>query len=404
MDAALPRRYQTVGEIGRQSIGEKRKLAGMVDEEGLEFREAERKQRFKQSAIVLGVVALLFVGLFLWRTWLNAAPPPAPPPPTGVVAAVVQPQAVPEALESVGTIRAVREVQLASEVAGRVTAIRFGNGQFVNAGSTLVQLFDGPERADRVAAMARAEFARQQLARARQLLETGAESREVVDQRRSEYDQARAAIGQLDARLVQKRIAAPFSGKLGVRRVNVGQYLNPGDEVVSLTDLSRLYVDFTLPQQDLSKLAVGSEVQVRSDSWPERTFSAELITIEPRISEETRNLTLRAEMANSDQALRPGMYVNASLRLPPLPDALVVPATAIQTSAQGESAVVIRGKNARSEGKAEIVGIKTGQRFGDFVVVTSGLKHGDVVVTEGQLRVQPGATVKVSRLLPSGGQ
>lgn len=366
--------------------------------------EAERKQRLKQSAIVLGAVALVFVALFLWRGWLNAAPPPMAPPPTGVVAAVVQPQAVPASLESVGTIRAVREVQLAAEVAGRVTGIHFDNGQYVRAGATLVQLFSGPERADRTAAVARSEFARQQLARARQLLETGAESREVVDQRRSEYDQARAAIGQLDARLVQKRIAAPFSGKLGVRRVNQGQYLNPGDEVVSLTDLSRLYVDFSLPQQDLSKLTIGSEVQVRSDAWPDRAFSAKLITVEPRISEETRNVMLRAEMANPDQVLRPGMYVNAALRLPPLPDALVVPATAIQTSAQGDSVVAIRGKNARSEGKAEIVSVKTGQRFGDFVVVTSGLKRGDVVVTEGQLRVQPGANVKVSRLLPAGGK
>lgn len=375
----------------------------MDDEAEVVTSEAERKQRLKQSVIVLGVVVLVFVGLFFWRNWLNSAPPPPAPPPTGVVATIVQPQPVPEALEAVGTIRAVREVQLAAEVSGRVTAIHFDNGQNVGAGATLVRLFDGPERADRAAAVARSEFARQQLARARQLLETGAESREVVDQRRSEYDQARAAIGQLDARLVQKRIAAPFSGKLGVRRVNIGQYLNPGDQVVSLTDLSRLYVDFTLPQQDLSKLTVGSEVQVRSDSWPDRTFSAKLITVEPRISEETRNLTLRAEMANPDQALRPGMYVNAALRLPPLPDALVVPATAIQTSAQGDSVIVIRGKNARSEGKAEMVGVKTGQRFGDFVVVTSGLKRGDVVVTEGQLRVQPGATVKVSRLLSAGG-
>src|SRR5690606_28143658 len=113
--------------------------------------------------------------------------------------------------------------------------------------------------------IARREFARQQLARARELLKTGAESRETVDQRQSEYDQAKAAVGQLDARLVQKRIVAPFSGQLGVHRVNPGQYLNPGDEVASLTDLSRLYVDFSLPQQDLSKLRVGSEVTVRSD-------------------------------------------------------------------------------------------------------------------------------------------
>lgn len=366
--------------------------------------ERERRRRLRQSVIVITAVVLLFAGLFAWRSWLNMAPAPAAPPPTGVVAAVVTPTAVPNSLEAVGSIHAVREVTLAAEVAGRVTGIHFQNGQYVRSGATLVQLYDGPERADRVAAVARREFARQQLGRARELLKTGAESRETVDQRQSEYDQAKAAVGQLDARLVQKRVVAPFSGQLGVRRVNPGQYLNPGDEIASLTDLSRLYVDFSVPQQDLSKLRIGGEVAIRSDAWPDRTFSARLITVEPRISEDTRNISLRAELANPDKTLRPGMYVTAALRLPPLPAALVVPATAIQTSAQGDSVIVIRGRNARREGKAEAVSVTTGRRVGDSVVVSKGLKAGDVVVTEGQLRVQPGAAVKVSRLVPAAGE
>lgn len=362
------------------------------------------RQRLRQAVIVVAAVVLLFVALFAWRTWLNAAPPPPAPPPTGVVATVVAPTAVPQSLEAVGSLRGVREVMLAAEVAGRVTGIHFENGQYVRSGATLVQLYDGPERADRAAAVARTAFARQQLGRARELLRTGAESRETVDQRQSEYDQARAAVGQLDARLVQKRVIAPFSGQLGVRRVNPGQYVNPGDEIASLTDLSRLYVDFALPQQDLSKLRVGGTVAVRSDAWPGRDFSARLITIEPRIAEDTRNIWLRAELANPDQALRPGMYVTAALVLPPLPGALVVPATAIQTSAQGDSVVVIRGRNARREGKAEAVSVTTGSRIANSVIVTNGLKPGDVVITEGQLRVQPGAPVKVSRLVPAGGR
>jgi len=364
----------------------------------------ERRQRLRQAVIVVAAVVLLFAALFAWRTWLNAAPPPPAPPPTGVVATVATPTTVPQSLEAVGSLRGVREVMLATEVAGRVTGIHFENGQYVRSGATLVQLYDGPERADRAAAVARTAFARQQLSRARELLKSGAESRETVDQRQSEYDQARASVGQLDARLVQKRVIAPFSGQLGVRRVNPGQYVNPGDEIASLTDLSRLYVDFSLPQQDLSKLRIGGTVKVRSDAWPDREFSARLITVEPRISEDTRNIWLRAQLANPDQALRPGMYVTAALVLPPLPGALVVPATAIQTSAQGDSVVVIRGSNARREGKAEAVPVTTGSRIGDSVVVTRGLAPGDVVITEGQLRVQPGATVKVSRLVPAGGR
>lgn len=374
-----------------------------VDEES-GTADNERRQRLRQAVIVVAAVVLLFAALFAWRTWLNAAPPPPAPPPTGVVATVVTPGAVPQSLEAVGSLRGVREVMLAAEVAGRVTGIHFENGQYVRSGATLVQLYDGPERADRTAAVARTAFARQQLSRARELLQTGAESRETVDQRQSEYDQARASVGQLDARLVQKRVIAPFSGRLGVRRVNPGQYVNPGDEIASLTDLSRLYVDFSVPQQDLSKLRIGGTVKVRSDAWPGRDFSARLITVEPRISEDTRNIWLRAEFANPDHALRPGMYVTAALVLPPLPGALVVPATAIQTSAQGDSVVVIRGNNARREGKAEAVPVTTGSRLGDSVVVTRGLTPGDVVITEGQLRVQPGAMVKVSRLVPAGGR
>jgi multidrug efflux system membrane fusion protein len=222
----------------------------------------------------------------------------------------------------------------------------------------------------------------------------------MLQQRQSETNQAAAAVRQLDARIAQKRIAAPFSGVVGVRRINLGQYLNPGDEVATLTALDELYVNFSVPQQELAKLTVGSEVRVTSDAWPGRTFIAHVTTIEPRIAEDSRNIWVQGVLGNPDRALRPGMYVNAALSLP-LPGALVVPATAIMTSAQGDSVVVIRGQNARKEGKAEMVSVTSGRRFGNAVVVTKGLKAGDVVVTEGQLRVQPGAALKVSKLIPA---
>jgi multidrug efflux system membrane fusion protein len=363
--------------------------------------DGQRRQRTRQAAIVLAAVVAIFVVLFLWRSWLNAAPPPAAPPPTSVVATVVAPTDVPAALEAVGSLRAVREVMLSPEVAGRVTAIRFKAGQRVGAGATLVELNAGPERADRAAAAAKAEFARLQLARSRQLVPAGAESREMLQQRQAERDQAVAAVRQLDARLAQKRISAPFSGEVGVRRINLGQYLNPGDAIATLTSLDELFVDFSVPQQELSKLSIGSEVQVTSDAWPGRTFTAQVTSIEPRIAEDSRNIWVQGRLANRDRALRPGMYVNAALSLPPLSDALVVPTTAIITSAQGDSVVVIRGKDARKEGKAQMVSVTAGRRFGNSVVIAKGLKPGDVVVTEGQLRVQPGATLKVSKLVPA---
>lgn len=375
-----------------------------VSENGDAPAGAQRGRQVRQVAIVLGAVLLIFALLFGWRTWRNAAPPPAAPPPTAVVATVVNRMQVPASLTAVGSLRAVREVMLAPEVAGRVTAIRFAPGQRIGAGATLVQLYDAPERADRTAALARAQFARLQLARTRELVPTGAESREVLQQRQAEYDQAAAAVAQIDARLSQKRIAAPFSGEIGVRRVNLGQYLNPGDQIASLTDLGELYVDFSVPQQELAKLSPGSEVVVTSDSWPGRRFTARVVAIEPRIAEDSRNVLVQALVANPDRALRPGMYITAALTLPPTPDALVVPVTAIMTSAQGDSVVAIRGANAAREGKAEIVAVTTGGRFGNAVIVTRGLKPGDVVLTEGQLRAQPGAALKVSKLIPATGE
>lgn len=365
--------------------------------------EPARKVRARPAIIVVVAVIAIFALLFAWRTWRNSAPPPPAPPPTEVVATVVAPTVVPASLDAVGSLRAVREVMLAPEVAGRVAAIRFTGGQYVGAGATLVQLYDGPERADRQAAIAKVGFARVQLARARELVPSGAESREVLQQRQAEYDQAVAAVRQLDARLVQKRVVAPFAGQLGVRQVNPGQYLNPGDKIASLTALDQLYVDFTVPQQELAELRPGREVRVVSDAFPGRAFTARVTAVEPRVDEQSRNILVQATLANPDRALRPGMYVTAGLALDPTPDALVLPGTAIMTSAQGDSVMAIRGPKARAEGKAEPVAVTVGRRFGNSVIVTKGLKAGDVIVTEGQLRVQPGAALRVARLVPAAG-
>lgn len=356
---------------------------------------------WRQAALAVGLIILVFGLLFLWRSWRNAAPPPAERPPVAVTATFVEPRDVPAALQAVGSLRAVQEVMLAPEVAGRVTAIRFQPGARVGAGAPLVQLFDGPERADRAAAVAKADLARVQLARSRELAPSGAESKDVLDQRRAEYAQAMAAVHQLDARIAQKRVVAPFAGQIGVRRINLGQYLNPGDAVASLTALDRLYADFNVPQQDLAQLHVGGTVQLTSDAWPGRTFTGRVTTIEPRIGEDSRNVMVQALLPNPGQLLRPGMYVNVALELAAQTGALVVPATAIQTSASGDSVTVIRGRTPRKEGNAEMVGVVTGRRIGDSVVVTKGLKPGDVVVTEGQIRVQPGAPVRVVRIVPA---
>lgn len=355
-------------------------------------------------ALTVAILVLLLGGLYFWRGWRVGQAHAWQPQAVPVAAMVAQPRDIPATLEAVGNLRAVREVTLAPEVAGRVSAIHFEAGRQVGAGTLLVQLFDGPERADRRAAQAKAAFAGVQVARSQALAPTGAEPRETLEQRRADRDQAAAAVQQIDARLVQKQVRAPFAGVLGIRQVNLGQYLNPGDAVATLTALDGLFVDFALPQQELSRLKPGSTVVVTSDAWPGRRFTARVNAIEPKIGEDTRNVTVQALLPNTDRALRPGMYVTAALELPMQQGALLVPATAIQTSAQGDSIIVIRGRNARTGGKAEIVPVQTGRRVGNDVVVTSGIRPGDVIVTEGQLRVQPGAEVKVATPSRQGGR
>ncbi|WP_440494641.1 efflux RND transporter periplasmic adaptor subunit [Serratia sarumanii] len=291
---------------------------------------------------------------------------------------------------------AVHEVLLSSDTAGRVTAIHFEAGQMVKQGDLLVQLFDAPEQADLLAASARAEFARLQLQRVQELVPVGAESRELLEQRQAEANQASAEVRQIEARIIQKSIRAPFSGQLGVRRINLGQYLNPGDVIATLTQLDALYVNFTLPQQALLDVNVGAVVQVAVDAAPGRRFPARVSSVEPKVNSETRNILVQAELANEDHSLRPGMYAVARLELPPERDAVILPLTTIQTSAFGDTVVVVQDLNPEGVGRAVTVPVTLGRRLGDDVLVESGVKAGDVVVTAGQNRLSPGAEVKIS--------
>lgn len=344
------------------------------------------------------IAVAVFLLLLGWKQWRQGGAAALPYPPTAVAAMRVTPTDIPNSLHAVGSLRAVREVVLAPEVAGRVVSIGFDAGETVAAEQQLLQLYDAPEQADRAAALARVKLADAQLKRAARLVDSGAESREILDQRTAERDQALAAVKQLDARIAQKQIRAPFAGQLGIRQVDLGQYLNPGETIATLTDTSQLYVDFTVPQQELRWVQQGGKVQVVSDAWPDNSYTAMVTTVEPRISADTRNIQIRAQLDNPGEHLRPGMFVNASLSLPEQKEQLVVPSTAIQTTAFGSNVLLVRGAEPEKAGQAEYVQVQISRRLKDQVVISSGLKAGDIVVTEGQLKVPPGAPVTVTKL------
>ncbi|MGF6189877.1 efflux RND transporter periplasmic adaptor subunit [Serratia sp. 2723] len=348
-------------------------------------------------AIMISIVALVVIIslLWLWRASRSNGSSYTPSGPVDVVVTELKVQPAPVQLQAIGNLRAVREVTLSSEVAGRISVIAFEPGQRVNADTLLVKLDDAVERADLAAARASAAFAEQQFDRAAKLAATGALAKEMFQQRRSERDQAQALIAQLEARIRQKSILSPFAGELGLRQVNLGQYLNAGDSAVTLTDLDSLYVNFDVPQQELSRIRVGQHVEVHGDISEVKHLQAKISAIDPQVGHETRNATVQAELANTRHKLRPGMYVTVAVSLPDEPDVLLVPTSAIITSSFGDVAIVVQGKAASKSGKAVFVPIKTGRRIGDQVIVTQGLKAGDVIVTEGQLRIQPGTDVRV---------
>jgi len=342
-------------------------------------------------AITIVAIGVGFALIFAWRLMRQPAVSTGASAPISAPLMTVSTENVPQSLEAVGTLEAVRQVTLAAEVPGRVVALSFDAGETVAAGRTLIQLYDAPERADLSAAQARVDFAKHEFDRSQALAPSGSEPVRIYQQRRAELAQARAATEQIEARIAQKAVRAPFAGVIGLRKVNLGQYVNAGDRLATITDLDLLYVNFTVPQQRLGELAVGARVTLVSDAVPGREFIARINAIEPQVGVDTRNVQAQAILDNRDHVLRPGLYGTVRLTLPALSNAITVPTTAIITSPSGDTVLVVRDDVAYS------VSVITGARIGDRVVVARGLVAGDRVITAGQLRVQPGVRVAAAR-------
>jgi multidrug efflux system membrane fusion protein len=320
------------------------------------------------------------------------------PPPTPVAVAPAQVESVPQYLPAIGTLAAVREVTVAPEVAGRVTQIFFEAGARVAAGDSLVQLNDRTERADLQALKAQARLAELNLARSKELLERQAAAKATVDQLQAQLDEVNANIQKTEAQIGYKLIRAAFDGVLGIRQVDIGQFLNAGTPVVTLTDLSRLYVNFTLPEQARRQIAVGQAVEITNDAFPGRIFAARVTAIEPQVNVETRAIKVQATMDNPEQLLFPGMFANVRVVLPPKEDAITIPETAVDFTLYGDSVFVIREEKAPDGGtvlKAVRTPVKTGDRFEGRVVVASGLEAGERVAASGQLKLSNGAPVTI---------
>ena len=321
------------------------------------------------------------------------------PPPTPVSIAEAKSEVIPNLQTAVGDLAAVHQVNVTSDVGGRITAIMFEAGSTVKAGSPLVQLFDAPDQGDLASFKAQAVVAQLSLDRAKQLAAKQFGPQATVDQAQAAYDQATAGIAKTEAIISQKLVRAPFDGELGVRHVEVGQFLTAGTQIVTLTDLSMLYANFTVTEKQSAQLKVGQTVRVVVDAYPKRNFEGKITAIEPQISADTRNIHVQATIANPDRILKPGMFTTTTVVLPDKPAVVTVPETAVDYTLYGDSVFLITEKK-ENDGKTSLSAVRTFVRTGNRVEgrteILSGVKPGDRVVAVGQLKLQSGAAVSIS--------
>jgi membrane fusion protein, multidrug efflux system len=321
------------------------------------------------------------------------------PPPTPVSIATARSEVIPNLLTAVGDLAAVHQVNVTSDVSGRITEIMFESGTTVKAGSPLVQLFDAPDQGDLANFKAQAVVAQLSLDRAKQLAARQFGPQSTVDQAQATYDQANAGIAKTEALISQKLVRAPFDGQLGVRHVEVGQFLTAGTQIVTLTDLSSLYANFTVTEKDSGQLKVGQTVRVVVDAYPKRNFEGKITAIEPQIATDTRNIRVQATIANPDHILKPGMFATTTVVLPDKPPVVTVPETAVDYTLYGDSVYLLTEKK-EDDGKTSLTAVRTFVRAGNRVngraEITTGLKDGDRVVAVGQLKLQSGAAVSIS--------
>jgi membrane fusion protein (multidrug efflux system) len=339
------------------------------------------------------------------------------PPPVTVTAEPARMESWIERLSSIGTLIASQGVDITSQVAGIVTEVLIDSGKEVPEGTKLVQLDTAVELADLASAIAVQREAEVAYERQSDLMQKRVTSEANLDTARAKRETAAAAVKRIQAVIDQKAIMSPFGGRLGIRKVEKGQYVSAGMALVSLQALDPIRVDFPMPEQYVGKLAVAQPVELTVDAYPDQVFKGEIQSLDARVAQDTRTLLVRGLLPNPDRKLLPGMFANVTVLVGEPRDVVTVPRTAVTYSLYGDSVYVVKpapageaspppsGAAAASPGQpaapaapplvVERRFVRTGQVRGDRVAVTFGLSKGDLVVTTGQLKLNPGASVLI---------
>ena len=324
------------------------------------------------------------------------------PPPQAVTSAKVDPIKWETTLSAVGSLKAVQGVMVSAELSGKVSRIAFKPGKMVSAGQILLNQDISEEKARLGAAQSELKLARKNLDRVRMLHTEKVVSDTDYDQRKAEYDQAVAALDNIHAIIAKKTIRAPFSGRLGIRRINLGEVLAPGQPIVSLQSLDPIFINFQLPQQELTRLKTGLVVRASLDTKGAEAFEGVITALDPDVDSVTRNIKIQATLNNPIERLRPGMYINVSVVLPEKRSVLAVPATAILHAPYSDSVFVIAKKGQDNDTKSLQLRqqfVQLGEKRGDFVAVEKGLQPGQIIASTGVFKLRNGMNVVVDNQL-----
>ncbi|MGE5838764.1 MAG: efflux RND transporter periplasmic adaptor subunit [Deltaproteobacteria bacterium] len=320
-----------------------------------------------------------------------------------VTAAVAGKQTWEASLPAVGSLQAVHGVTVEAELTGKVVQIAFEPGTKVRAGDLLVKQDTSSEEAQLRAAEAATTLAKTNLERLRGLFAKNTVSMSELDNAETQFKQAVAQADTIRATLAKKHIRAPFAGLLGIRLVNLGQFLHEGDAIVSLQSLDPIFVDFLLPQQEISRIRPGLSVRVTIDSLPVEVMEGTITAINPQVDAATRNIRIQATLANPREKLRPGMFAEAAVVLPGRNEVLAIPATSVLYAPYGDSVFVVEEKQNEQTGKpvkaVRQQFVRLGEKRGDFVSVVSGVREGEAVVSTGVFKLRNGQNVVVDNTL-----
>lgn len=350
----------------------------------------------KRLLLVLTALVFLFGGIFGWKYMQiqrMAGFAAMGPPPASVASASVARESWLPSISAVGSLVATQGVNVSTEIAGQVTGIHFESGQAVEAGTLLIQLDDEVDRAELASRLAAQRLAEVEFKRTDKLIKERSVSRADFDKAQATLEGAKALVASQRARIRKKAIRAPFAGVLGIRRVDLGQYLAPGNEIVTLQALTPIYVEYSLPERHLSELSVGQVVEIGVQAYPGKTFSGRISAISPRIEAGTRSVRIRATLDNAERLLRPGMFAEVRTLSAVPREVLSLPERAVTYNPYGASVFVIAEQDGRLA--AQRRQIETGAVRNGQVEVLKGLEAGEQVVVDGHNKLRNGQAVQV---------